>query len=64
MTNKLFGDSEAKKIKALSEELKREKLRNEALETMIQIAEENFKIKIRKKAGVKQCKSSDKGIQK
>jgi transposase len=41
-------------ISALKEELKHEKLRTEALSTMIDIAEKELKISIRKKSGTKQ----------
>jgi transposase len=46
-------DQEAK-IKKLESELAYEKLRTEALSTMIDIAEDRFKITIRKKSGPKQ----------
>ena len=42
------------KIKKLEELLKREQLRADALETMIDIAEGHYKISIRKKSGSKQ----------
>jgi len=42
------------KIKKLETELAYEKLRTEALSTMIDIAEDRFKISIRKKYGTKQ----------
>jgi len=42
------------KVKKLEEELKYEKLRTEALSTMINIAENRFNIPIRKKSGTKQ----------
>lgn len=41
-------------IKKLESELAYEKLRTEALSTMIDIAENRFKISIRKKSGIKQ----------
>lgn len=40
-------------LKTLQEELHRAKLHNELLNTMIDIAEEQFKISIRKKSGTK-----------
>jgi transposase-like protein len=43
-----------KRIKALDKALEMAKLKNVAIETMIDIAEEQFKISIRKKAGPKQ----------
>ena len=46
-------DQEAK-IKKLESDLAYEKLRTEALSTMIDIAEDRFKISIRKKSGTKQ----------
>ena len=46
-------DQEAR-IKQLESELAYEKLRTEALSTMIDIAEDRFKIPIRKKSGTKQ----------
>ena len=45
---------EATCIVALREELRKEKLRAELLSTMIDIAEKDFKISIRKKFGTKQ----------
>ena len=55
--------SSAQEIKALTEELKRTKLKIEGLETMIDVAEDKFKIKIRKKAGTKQSRGCGKDIQ-
>lgn len=43
-----------KKVKELEKQLEHEKLRSEALDTMIRIAEDRFKIAIRKKSGTKQ----------
>ena len=43
-----------KRIKALEKALEMANLKNVAIETMIDIAEEQFKISIRKKAGPKQ----------
>lgn len=63
MNNKEIGADESKKCKALMEALQREKLKNEALLAMIEVAEQKFKIKIRKKAGGRQCKSCDKDTQ-
>lgn len=42
------------RIKALEKELDQAKLRGTALDTMIDVAEDQFKIEIRKKAGTKQ----------
>jgi transposase-like protein len=42
------------RIKALEKELAHAKLRGVALDTMIDVAEDQFKIEIRKKAGTKQ----------
>jgi transposase-like protein len=42
------------RIKALEKELDQTKLRGTALDTMIDVAEDQFKIEIRKKAGTKQ----------
>jgi len=42
------------KIKKLEELLKREQLKTEALDTMIDIAEDSLKVAIRKKSGSKQ----------
>lgn len=42
------------RIKALEKELEQSKLRGVALDTMIDVAEDQFKIEIRKKAGTKQ----------
>jgi transposase len=44
----------ASKVGALEKELEHEKLRNEALNMLIEIAEEEYKIPIRKKPGTKQ----------
>jgi len=41
-------------VKVLQEELRKTKLHNELLNTMIDIAEEQLKINIRKKSGTKQ----------
>jgi hypothetical protein len=43
-----------KRIKALEKALEYAKLKNIAVETMIDVAEEQFRITIRKKAGPKQ----------
>lgn len=43
-------------IELLKRQLEYEKLRSEAFDTMIDIAEEEFKISIRKKPGAKQSK--------
>jgi hypothetical protein len=45
-----------KQIAALQASLKHEQLRAEAMSTMIDIAEKEFKIEIRKKSGAKQLK--------
>jgi ferritin len=42
------------KLKTLEQELEYEKLRTKALNTLIDIAEEELKISIRKKSGAKQ----------
>ncbi len=63
MNNKQTKANEDKSLKSLKDALQREKLKNEALLEMIKIAEQNFKIKIRKKAGAKQSESYDKDIQ-
>jgi len=49
MNNEEAGADLNKKCKALMDALQREKLKNEALLIMIELAEEKFKIKIRKK---------------
>ena len=41
-------------ITRLKKELRHEKMRSEALDTMIYVAEEMFNIRVRKKAGTKQ----------
>lgn len=51
--SKLELDQEAR-IKKLESDLAYEKLRTEALNTMIDIAEDRFKVPIRKKSGTKQ----------
>lgn len=43
-----------KQIKALEQQLENAQMKNVALETMIDVAEEQLKIKIRKKSGPKQ----------
>lgn len=48
------------KIKQLEDQLEYEKLRSEAYETMIQIAEKEFKLPIKKKFGAKQSRNSGK----
>lgn len=48
--------SSTNEIKALKEELERARAKNVFLETMIDIAEEEFDIKIRKKYGARQLK--------
>ena len=45
-----------KQILALQESLKDEQLKSEAMSTMIDIAEKEYKIEIRKKSGAKQLK--------
>lgn len=42
------------RIKELEKQLERSKLKNLAIETMVDIAESEFKINIRKKSGSKQ----------
>jgi len=42
------------KIAALEKELSHEKLRNEAMSTLIEVAEKELKVDIRKKPGAKQ----------
>jgi len=50
----LKGEALEVKIRALEKDLAYEKLRTEALNTMIDIAEQDLKISIRKKPGTKQ----------
>jgi transposase-like protein len=52
------------KVKALTKELQYAQLKISGLETMITVAEEDLKIKIRKKRGSKQSKECDKATQK
>lgn len=52
------------KVKALTKELQHAQLKIDGLETMITVAEEDLKIKIRKKRGTKQSKECDKATQK
>jgi len=65
--NKIMSDSDQKppeksktqleleaKIAALEKELSHEKLRNEAMNTLIEVAEKELKVDIRKKPGAKQ----------
>ena len=51
------------KIKQLESELEYEKIRSEAFATMIKIAEQQYKIPIKKKFGAKPSKSSKKSGQ-
>lgn len=48
------------KIKQLEDQLEYEKLRSEAYETMIRIAEKEFKVPIKKKFGAKPSRNSGK----
>lgn len=52
------------RIKALTKELERANLKIDSLETLIVVAEEDLKIKIKKKRGTKQSKECGKVIQK
>ena len=54
MNEKRMEKVSTQNARLLTEELKRAKLQIEGLQTMIEFAEEKFKIKIRKKAGTKQ----------
>jgi hypothetical protein len=63
MNEKRVQKASIQSVKLLTEELKRAKLQIEGLQTMIEVAEEKFKIKIRKKAGTKQSRECDKGTQ-
>ena len=45
-----------KKVKELTKALDHSKLKNDSLETMIKVAEEDLHIKIKKKRGTKQSK--------
>jgi transposase-like protein len=68
MVRKLSEDEDPKgeiarlreKIKQLEDQLEYEKLRSEAYETMIRIAEKEFKLPIKKKFGAKQSRNSGK----
>ena len=53
-TSAITVESLENQLKSLQAELEREKLRNLALNTMIDVAEEELHIDIRKKAGAKQ----------
>lgn len=64
MKEKQIANTSAQEIKVLAEELKKARLKIEGLETMIDIAEGKFNIKIRKKAGTKQSRACGKDIQK
>ena len=50
----LTGKELQERVKALEKELKLAELKTEMLETMIDLAEEKFKLDIRKKSGAKQ----------
>jgi transposase-like protein len=63
MNEKQMQKASTQDVRLLTEELKRAKLQIEGLQTMIEVAEEKFKIKIRKKAGTKQSRECDKGTQ-
>lgn len=54
MTEKQHDRALQQKIKDLTRALEQAHLKNEGLETMIKVAEEELKIKIRKKRGTKQ----------
>lgn len=64
MKEKQLGNISAQEIKILVEELKKARLKIEGLETMIDVAEDKFNIKIRKKAGTKQSRACGKDIRK
>ena len=53
-TLKKVGENESEAMLQLREELRKERLRSELLNTIIDIAEKDFKISIRKKFGTKQ----------
>jgi transposase len=62
-TSSREGSGEAEELKALKnqiqeiqQELKEEKLKNQALNTLIDVAEDNLKISIRKKTGAKRSR--------
>ena len=63
MNEKQMQKASNQSVRLLTEELKRAKLQIEGLQTMIEVAEEKFKIKIRKKAGTKRSRECDKGTQ-
>lgn len=63
MNEKQLERTSAQEIKALTEELKKAKLKIEGLDIMINVAEEKFKIKIRKKAGAKQSRGCGRDTQ-
>ena len=63
MNDKRMEKVSTQSVKLLTEELRRAKLQIEGLQTMIEFAEEKFKIKIRKKAGTKQSRECDKDTQ-
>ncbi len=58
-TNKMETDTDLQ-IRALTKELALSRLKVESLETMILVAEEDLKIKIRKKHGTKQSRECGK----
>lgn len=64
MNEKQLERTSAQEIKALTEELKKARLKIEGLDIMISEAEEKFKIKIRKKAGTKQSRDCGNGTRK
>ena len=69
MVRKLSEDEDPKgeiarlreKIKQLEDQLEYEKLRSEAYETMIKLAEQEFKLPIKKKFGARQSRNSGVG---
>jgi transposase-like protein len=63
MNEKRMQKASTQSVRLLTEELRRAKLQIEGLQTMIEVAEEKFKIKIRKKAGTKRSRECDKGTQ-
>ena len=54
MANKKTDQSESAEIKALRKELEFANMKIKALDTMIDIAEDQLKVDIRKKSGAKQ----------
>jgi hypothetical protein len=64
MKKQINPSEDSQTVKSLTRALEKEKLRSAAYLEMIKVAEQQFKIKIRKKAGAKQLKGCAQNTQK